>query len=495
MMDAPAKAWRCTVCGYVHDGSKPPEGCPACGADRSAFEPSTFLPPASKRWKCLVCGWVGEGPEPPESCPVCDASREAFEELPETVVNGAAAAVRIVVVGAGAAGVAAAEAARRANPSASILLLAKEPSLPYHRINLTRYLAGDVKRDALPLHPESWYAEQKIELRRGVAVDRVDPAGHAVALAGVGQIPYDRLILATGADPFVPPVPGASRPGVFALRTIEDADRILEAARPGARVVCVGGGLLGLETAGALARRKADVTVLENAGHLMQSQLDPVGGAALAAHLAAIGVRLRTNARVRELAGAGRVSEVRLEDGAAIPADAVILATGVRPTISLAKDAGLEVRRGVVVDDRLETTAAGIYAAGDAAEHRGVLYGSWVVAQGQGQIAGMNAAGLRATFGAVPRAFTLKVLDIDVVSLGVFSPPDRSHVAVAESAGTSYRGFVFREGRLVGASFVGDASAAGAARKAIESGRDLSTLLAKKPTAGIVAAYLSGIGG
>jgi nitrite reductase (NADH) large subunit len=411
------------------------------------------------------------------------------------VEAGAASAVRIVIVGAGAAGVTTAEAARRANPAAEIRLLSKEPALPYHRINLTRYLAGDVKRDALPLHPESWYAEQKIDLRRGVAVKRIDPAGHAVALADGGSLPYDRLVLATGADAFVPPVPGAARAGVFTLRTIDDADRILEAARPGARVVCVGGGLLGLETAGALARRKADVTVLENAGHLMHSQLDPAGGAALAGHLAAIGVRLRTNARAKELAGPDRVAEVRLEDGASLPADVVILATGVRPTATLARDAGLAVKRGVVVDDSLGTSAAGVYAAGDAAEHRGVLYGSWFVAQGQGQIAGMNAAGLHATFGGVPRAFTLKVLDVDVVSLGVFSPPDRSHVSVAETAGTTYRCFVFREGRLVGANFVGDASAAGAARKAIESGRDLSDLLAKKPTAGIVAAYLSGTGG
>jgi len=487
-------AWRCTVCGYVHNGPEPPEGCPACGADRSAFESvaEPSAPPAPKRWKCLVCGWTGEGPEPPDSCPVCDASREAFEEVRDTVAPGALDAVRIVIVGGGVAGVTAAEAASRANPAATIVLLAKEAVLPYQRINLTRYLAGDVKRDALPLHPEAWYGDQRIELRRGVEAARLDPAGHAVELRGGGRLTYDRLILAAGADAFVPPVPGSARAGVFTLRTIDDADRILEAARPGTRVVCVGGGLLGLETAGALARRKADVTVLENADHLMHAQLDPQAGAVLAAHLQSIGVRLRTRARAKELAGADRVTEVRLEDGAAVPADVVVLTTGVRPALGLARDAGLEVKRGVVVDDRLATSAPDVLAAGDAAEHRGVLYGSWFVAQGQGQIAGMNAAGLRAEFGGVPRAFTLKILDVDTVSLGVFQAPDRVHVTIAETAGTTYRGFVFREGRLVGASFVGDAASAGAARKAIEAGRDFSDLLAKKPTAGIIAAYIRG---
>jgi nitrite reductase (NADH) large subunit len=245
MPDTSASAWRCTVCGYVHNGPEPPESCPACGADRSAFEPiaAPEAPTAPKRWKCLVCGWTGEGPEPPESCPVCDASGEAFEEVADAVAPGAASAFRIVIVGGGIAGVTAAEAARRANPAAAIVLLAKEDVLPYHRINLTRYLAGDVKRDALPLHPEGWYGEQRIELRRGVEAVRLDPAGHAVELRGGERLTYDRLILAAGADAFVPPVPGATRAGVHVLRTIGDADRILEDARPGARVVCVGGGL------------------------------------------------------------------------------------------------------------------------------------------------------------------------------------------------------------------------------------------------------------
>ncbi len=494
---SPVSSWRCPVCGYVHRGPEPPESCPVCGVAGSEIEPyaESVLPaaaPAPRRWRCTVCGYVHEGPEPPEACPVCDAGRGAFEPAAEETAPAAGSTARIVIVGAGIAGVAAAEAARKAAPRAGVCLLSRDTPIPYYRINLTRYLAGEVRREDLPLHPEGWYADQGIELRRGVEVERLDAAGRAVHLRGGERVDFDRLVLTLGAHPFVPPVPGAAIEGVFSLRDVEDADRVLAAARPGARAVCVGGGLLGLETAGALARRGADVTVLESHGSLMPAQLDPRAGARLADHLRTLGIRVRFSVHAKEMAGPGRVAGVLLDEGGTVPADLVVLATGVRPNSWLARQAGLEVKKGVVVDGRLRTSAPDVFAAGDLAEHLGILYGNWCVAQFQGGIAGMNAAGLDVEFGGVPRSHTLKVLGLDTFSIGQFVPPDGSYRAVSGEAGGKYFSFVFRDGLLAGANLVGDASLAGAVKKAIETRRDCSGLLAGGPSAADVAASFAG---
>ncbi|MCY3023918.1 MAG: FAD-dependent oxidoreductase [Planctomycetota bacterium] len=447
------QAWRCTVCGYIHRGPQLPECCPVCGAHSSEFEP------------------------------------QATEERPAAVSSSAG---RVVIVGGGIAGLSAAEAFRRAAPDAGVTLVCKEAELPYYRLNLTRYLAGEVEREDLPVHPASWYAEQRIELLRDAEAAEVDLNGLAIGLRGGKRLPFQTLILTSGAHPFVPPVPGAERAGVLSLRTIADAGRILAAAQPGCRCVCVGGGLLGLETAGGLARRGVDVTVVESFSHLMPSQLDARAGAVLAAHLVKLRIKLRAAVHVKEFAGNERVAGVVLQEGgAALPADLVVLATGVRPNSSLARQAGLTVQKAIVVDNRLRTSHPRVFAAGDAAEHLGVLYGNWCVAQYQGSIAGMNAAGLNVEFGGVPRSHTLKVLGLDTVSIGQFTAPDGSYTVVAAEHDSGYHSFVFRDNLLAGSNLVGDTTLAAAVKKAIENKRDFSGLLAKHPSAADVAAHLA----
>ena len=501
MANTPTKVWRCTVCGYVHREPKPPDCCPVCGADTSEFEPyEEAAAPApreqAQRWRCLVCHYVHSGSGPPGPCPTCGSSKDEFEPLAadQGVQAGTPSAEHVVVVGGGIAGLAAVESARKAAPQARVSLVCKETELPYYRLNLTRYLAGEVKREELPVHPESWYTEQRIELLRGAEAARLDLERQAVELRGGGRLPFDRLVLASGAHAFVPPLPGAQREGVSSLRTAGDADHILSAAQPGCRCMCVGGGLLGLETAAGLARRGADVTVLESFTHLMPSQLDPKAGALLAAQLARIGVKLRLAVHVKELVGDERVAGVVLEEGGALlPADLVVLATGVRPNSYLARQAGLSVKRGVVVDNWLRASHPRVFAAGDAAEHLGVLYGNWFVAQYQGHIAGMNAAGMNVEFGGVPRSHTLKVVGLDTFSIGQFTPLDGSYtVAAAEEAG-GYRSFVFHDGQLVGANLAGDIGLASVLKKAIESKSDFSGLLARQATAAGIAAHLGGL--
>jgi len=490
MSDPNEKAWRCTVCGYVHRGAAPPDECPICDAPKEAFEAHTteVRPAAQKqvqRWRCLNCSYVHSGPNPPPVCPVCGAAADCFEPAAEAGIEapGARKVGKIAIVGAGVAGLAAAEAIKDTSPETAVTLLSKEKEYPYYRLNLTRYLAGEMEASHLPLKPEAWYAQRGVDLQLGAEVDRIDPDGRTVKLRDSEDVRFDRLILTAGAHPFMPAFPGAYREGVTNLRTLDDANRILGTDLSGARCVCIGGGLLGLETAGALARRDARVTLLEGHGWLLPRQLNSTAGTLLAQYAREAGIELRAKARTREILGDERVRGVQLEDESVVEADLVIVATGVRPNSYLARMAGLEVNKGVVVDNLLRSSMPDVFASGDVAEHRGVLYGTWAPAQYQGSIAGMNAVGAGIEFAGIPRSNALKVLQVELFSIGQIEPEDASYDTIDEETDGRYVRLVFRDSHLVGAILLGDAESAPSVKKAIENRTDFSRLLQKRPTA------------
>ena len=495
----PVRQWRCVLCGYVHAGSEPPGCCPVCGTGPEDFEAyaapaaddASCLAPA--RWRCLLCNYVHEGAEPPDPCPVCGAEPECFQAIEAAAPAMTAApvdtAVRLVIVGSGIAGVAAAEAARGAAPGAEITLVSSEPELPYYRLNLTRYLAGEITRDALPIHPEAWYAEQRVRLLRGEQVAQLDTGARTVSLADGATLPYDRLILTAGSHPHVPPLPGIELDGVFSLRTAADADGLLARLTPATPCVCIGGGVLGIETAAALARRGAAVTLLEGHDWLMPRQLNAAAAAHLERHLNGLGVTVLKQARTQALEGGTALEAVRLLDGRRLHARLAVLATGVRPNTALARRAGLAVNTGVIVDSVLATSADGVYAAGDAAEFNGQLYGTWAASQTQGTIAGRNAVGGDAHFGGFPRSNTIKAVGLDLTSIGRFQPEDGGDLLLEENQPDRYCAFVFRDNRMVGALLVGHADLATPARRAIEEGLDFSLLLAA-PTCPAIAERL-----
>ncbi|MDP6848461.1 MAG: FAD-dependent oxidoreductase, partial [Kiritimatiellia bacterium] len=363
--------WRCTVCGYVHRGLAPPEFCPICGAAAADFEPyeessAGRIEPSSKRWGCLNCGYVHEGDRPPEMCPICGAGPERFEHLPDSTgaQNESTIPIKAVIVGGGIAGVSAAEAIREVSEKSSITMVSHEPRPPYYRLNLTRYLAGEIDESGLMIHEPSWYEENRIELLTDRRIVDLSIDSQFVELADGKILHYDKLILAMGSHPFVPPIPGTDLEGVFTMRTAENADAILERVASGVACVCIGGGILGLETAGALAKRGADVTLLESHEWLMPRQLNENAADLLESHLERLGVKLRKAARTAELAGSdGMVCEVVLKDGNRIPCGMVVICAGVRPNTYLARKAGLEVDRGVVVDNHLITSDPDVLAA------------------------------------------------------------------------------------------------------------------------------------
>lgn len=452
---------------------------------------------SAKAWRCVVCGYVHEGSAPPAYCPICAAPATEFEEISAApgglaAPDGAAAAgiSRIVIIGAGIAGLSAAESARKAAPGAEIILLSGEQGLPYYRLSLTRYLAGEVTAAALPVYAENWYTAEKIVLLRGEKVSAIVGSEKTIRLASGRTLTYDRLVLAMGASAFMPPFPGRERKGVRTLRTVDDADYILEAQNAGASCTCIGGGILGLETAAALARRGMDVTLLESSGWLMPRQLNQRAAGILAGHMAQRGVEIVYQARTREILGGDTVAGVVLEDGREINAGLVVVATGVRPNTSLLRDPGIPVEQGVIVDDYLCTADPAIYAAGDVTQHRGMLYGLWGPAQFQGGIAGANAAGARLQFGGIPRSTTLKVVGVDVFSIGEISGQGEDIVTIEAQADGSYQCYVFRAARLKGAILIGRTELSAAVKKAVEAGTDFTGLLKKKPGAGNISEFL-----
>lgn len=477
-----AKLWKCEVCGYIHKGDAPPDQCPVCGVGKELFSLFEVAPaptaPAPRAWRCTICDYVEQGEEAPSVCPVCGAERNLFEPHRERESPRVAADVqRVVVLGAGIAGVTAAEQARAASPYVAVTLIGRERRVPYYRLNLTRFLAGELGEEALPLHPPAWYAEQKID-RFEAEVTAIDRKRQEVVVDDGRRLPYDRLVLANGAHAFVPPILGATRERVFTVRSVLDCQAVLAAARSGPqpqRCVCIGGGLLGLETAGALGRRGLSITVVEGFGWLLPRQLAEPAARLLEAHLATLGMSIRTGAKVEEIVGDEAVQGVRLAGGEVLPAELVVIAAGVRPNSYLARQTGLEVKNGVIVDDRMFTSDPAILAAGDVAEHRGVVYGLWPTAYAQGLVAGENAVGGSLEYHGVPPSNRLKVLDVDLFSIGEFTPRDGSYAVLEEGEGAHYRRLVCRDGILVGANLYGDTSLAQLCKEAVESAAQLAT--------------------
>src|SRR5262245_5507240 len=312
---------------------------------------------------------------------------------------------RIVIVGGGAAGFAAAEMLRRLQYQGAISLLSAEAAPPVDRPNLSKdYLAGHAPQAWLPLRPDRYYAEQGIHLQLNANVLAVDLSAQEVVLAGGARVPYDRLLLATGAEPVRPPIAGAQAPHVYLLRSLTDCENLIAAAQAAKRAVILGASFIGLEVAAALRARGLEVNVVAPEARPMQRLLGPQLGALVQSLHQDHGVSFH----LEQVATAITDKHVELKGGIRLAADLVVLGTGVRPRVELAQQAGLAVDRGVIVNSSLETSAPAVFAAGDIARWPDPLGGDslrvehWVVAQRQGQTAARNMLGLQQKFTAVP---------------------------------------------------------------------------------------------
>jgi ferredoxin-nitrate reductase len=366
---------------------------------------------------------------------------------------------RVVIVGTGMSALAVVEELLRRRPDEAwrILMLGEEPGPAYNRILVSKLLAGACGPGDLTLRPAAWYAQHGVDLRGGCPAAAIDPEARVVTDAMGGRHRYDALVLATGSRPFIPPIPGAELPHVCTLRTVDDVDAIAAGTAGARSAVVVGGGLLGLEAAAALQRRGVATTVVELADRLMAQQLDGGGAALLGRSVSALRLRAELGRSVATV----EPGTVRLDDGRTLAADLVVVAAGVRPEITLARAAGLECERGIVVDDAMRTSAPGVLATGECAQHRGTVYALWAPLAEQARVAGATIADDPAAFlGATP-ATTLKVAGVDVFAGGVATAePGDDEIVASDTRRGAYRKLVLNGERLRGAVLVGDLAGA-----------------------------------
>lgn len=391
---------------------------------------------------------------------------------------------KLVMVGNGMAGVRALEELLKLAPDLhDITVFGAEPHPNYNRIMLSPVLAGEQTIDEIILNPVSWYEEHGIRLRMGRKVTRIDRARRVVVADDGSEEPYDRLLLATGSNPFILPVPGKELEGVIAYRDIADTQAMIQTAATHRHAVVIGGGLLGLEAANGLRQRGMEVTVVHLAPWLLERQLDEVAGKLLQRALEERGIRFLLPAQTEALLGdeSGRVRAVRFKDGQEVLADLVVMAAGIRPNTELARSAGIRCdhdgRGGISVTDTMQTvTDPRVYAVGECASHRGVAYGLVAPLYEQGKVVANHLArmGIGRYLGSQVST-KLKVTGINLFSAGDFMGGDGTEeIVLTDPFGGSYKKLVIRGDKLIGACLYGDTADGSQYFQLIREGRSIS---------------------
>lgn len=365
----------------------------------------------------------------------------------------------LVVVGNGMAGMRTVEELLKCDPDLyDITVFGAEPHGNYNRIMLSPLLAGDKHVDDIMLHTRAWYAEHDITLHAGDPVVKIDRRRRFVHSKKGLEVPYDRLLLATGSSPFIIPVPGHDLRGVVGFRDLADVATMLDAAIPGARAAVIGGGLLGLEAANALQRRGMHVTVVHASGALMNQQLDPPAASLLKTALEDKGLHFLMDAKTTQILGSRHVEGVRFVEGADLHVELVVMAAGVRPNIALAQSCGLHCERAIVVDDTLQTYDPRIYAVGECVQHRSSTFGLVAPLWDQARVCAGHLAGSghrRYVQKATPTK--LKVTGVDLYSVGDFiGGVGTEELVLRDRRSGIYKRLVLKDDCVTGAVLYGD---------------------------------------
>lgn len=340
-----------------------------------------------------------------------------------------------------------------------VTLFNAEPRGNYNRIMLSPVLSGDKTFDQIVTHDADWYEANGVTCRFGDRAGTIDRVAKTVTGASGDVVPYDKLVIATGSDPFMIPLPGRDLDGVIAYRDLDDTNLMIKAAsRPGAKAVVIGGGLLGLEAAAGLRLRGMDVTVVHIMGHLMERQLDEAAGYLLRKALVDKGIAVRCTANSKEILGSGgKVRALLLDDGTELACDLLVMAVGIRPNLALAKAAGLATGRGVHVDDQMLTSDSDILAVGECVEHNGALFGLVAPLYDQARVAAKTLMGHGAGFVAREVSTKLKVTGCDLFSAGDFADgDDREDIVFRDPARGVYKRLVLKNNRIIGVVMYGD---------------------------------------
>ena len=386
---------------------------------------------------------------------------------------------RLVVVGNGMAGVACVEHILKQNPEFEITIFGDETHVNYNRIMLSLVLAGEKAADEIVLNDVEWYRSNNIRTRLGVKIARIDRNARMVIDEEGQGTPYDKLILATGSNAFIPPIPGVDKENVHVFRTLDDTHALMAKARKGLKTVVIGGGLLGLEAARGLQVRGCDVTVIHLADSLMERQLDATGGEYLKRRIEGLGIRVMLPRQTAALFGNGQVDGLRFATGEEIEAELVVIAAGIKPNAELGRGAGIEVNRGIVVNDFMETSDPDIFAVGECTEHRGQTFGLVAPLFDQARVLAATITGNRGpVFSAAAPAAKLKIMGVDIFSAGSIDEkePGVEVVRYEDPALGAYKKLLIKDNRLHGMILVGDVEDEQIYLDWMRSGTDLAPL-------------------
>jgi len=382
----------------------------------------------------------------------------------------------LAIIGCGIAGMTAATTLRQRNPDAKVTLYTDENHPYYPRPKLYSILSGEAQPSDIYAFPTEWFENQGIRIQMGKEVASVDTTRKKLLFQNGTEANYDKLLLANGARPFLPPVKGVDKTGVFTLRSIDDALRIREYARKVGKAIVIGGGLLGLEFAASLHRLGQQVDVVEIFPRLLPNQLDAEGAETFKSQIEKVGLNVVLGVKTQEILGEKTVSGIALDNGNILQGRLVLFSAGIRPNAEMAGDAGIKVNRGVVVDQYLKTSAPDVFAAGDVAEFEGKVYGIIPAAEEQARAAALNMLDARHSYrGSLP-SNTLKIVGVDLTSIGLVNPESSKYEEIrrTDKERGMYKKIILDEGKIIGSIVLGDRRAATAIMRLMELRKDVS---------------------
>jgi len=385
---------------------------------------------------------------------------------------------KYLIMGNGIAGLAAAREIRAHDEKGTIIMISSESTLTYYRVKLTEYMSKEFTDEELLVSKENWYQDKNIKVILRKLVEDIDITNNKVRLDDGQEISYEKLLIATGSRPFIPPINGKYKEGLFALRTLKDLHYIKEYLKSCNDVSLIGGGLLGLEAAWALKELDKKVNIIEFAPYLLPRQLDKEISDKLEKKLSEHGFKIYLSSQAEEILGDGAVTGIRLNGERKLESEAVLVSSGIRPNLDLVRDTEIEYNRGIIVDKHLKTNIDNIYAAGDVVEIDGMVLGLWTAGNEQGKIAGANMVGKELEYNQ-PKIFTtLKIGNIELFSAGIIDDFDRVHEYKDDERDIHHKLFT-RDNKIVGAILFGDLKEMNTIRNAVISNTSIDEYIKK----------------
>lgn len=435
-----------------------------------------------KKWRCTVCDELFDYDKKPAVCPVCGVGQELFELIEvEVSENSIEKEIDVVIVGGGVAAVNVADTVSTMNKKARITIISKEKYLPYYRTRLTELIDNDIPMERMEIKKQSWYDERNIKLLLGEEVTSILSGEKAITISNGEKIKYDSLVIASGARCFIPPFENKELKNVRVIRELSETYEVIETAKKCKKAVVIGGGVLGLEAAWGIKNLGVDVTVLEVMPRVLPRQLDEKGSSMLEKLIKDSGVNILTGVEIKGFSGKESVEKVVLKNGEELDAELVIISAGICPNKEFAISSGIAVNRGIIVNEKMETSLEDVYACGDIAEFNGRIIGLWQVAMEQGKIVGANICGEERIYTEQIQPLSFEGMNTQLLSIGEIKCTADCKEVVEDynSIRDTYKKFFLTNDILKGAILIGDISKSVAIIKGIREESRKNQILTK----------------